>query len=77
MVCQSGTPEIEANGEYDAAKKTSCADAHPSLGPTPGQPTKKPMHVPVRLGFVAAAARCRSRSEGENAKGPDEARAGA
>jgi aminopeptidase N len=69
---QSGTPEIEASGEYDAAKKTYALTLTQSLGPTPGQPTKKPMHVPVRLGFVGRSGSLPLTLEGENAKGPDE-----
>ena len=69
---QSGTPTIEAKGEYDAAKKTYALTLTQSLGPTPGQPTKKPMHMPVRLGFVGANGALPLTLEGENAKGPEE-----
>ncbi|MBV9991815.1 MAG: aminopeptidase N [Alphaproteobacteria bacterium] len=69
---QSGTPEIEASGEYDAAAKTYALTLKQSLGPTPGQPTKKPMHIPVRLGFVGKAGAIPLTLEGENARGPDE-----
>ena len=69
---QSGTPEIEASGEYDAAKKTYALTLTQSLGPTPGQPVKKPMHVPVRLGLVGRSGSLPLTLEGENAKGPDE-----
>jgi len=69
---QSGTPGIEANGEYDAAKKTYALTLKQSLGPTPGQPTKKPMHIPVRLGFVGSQGAMPLTLEGENANGPNE-----
>jgi aminopeptidase N len=69
---QSGTPGIEAQGEYDAAKKTYALTLKQSLGPTPGQPTKKPMHIPVRLGFVGSRGAMPLTLEGENAKGPNE-----
>ncbi len=69
---QSGTPSIEAKGEYDPAKKTYALTLGQSLGPTPGQPTKKPMHIPVRLGFVGTDGAQALTLEGENAKGPDE-----
>ena len=69
---QSGTPEIAAHGEYDAAKKTYALTLEQSLGPTPGQPTKKPMHIPVRLGLVGRSGSLPLTLEGENAKGPDE-----
>jgi aminopeptidase N len=70
---QSGTPTIEAKGHYDAAKKTYSLTLKQSLGPTPGQPEKKPMHVPVRLGLVAQSGRALPLTlEGENAVGPEE-----
>jgi aminopeptidase N len=69
---QSGTPGVEVQGEYDAAKKTYALTLKQSLGPTPGQPTKKPMHIPVRLGFVGANGAMPLTLEGENARGPDE-----
>jgi aminopeptidase N len=69
---QSGTPSIEAAGEYDTAKKTYALTLKQTLGPTPGQPTKKPMHIPVRLGFVGSKGAMPLTLEGENAKGPNE-----
>ena len=69
---QSGTPTIEAKSEYDPAKKTYAVTLTQSLGPTPGQPTKKPMHIPVRLGFVGRAGAMPLTLEGENAPGPEE-----
>ena len=49
---QAGTPQIEARGNYDAAARSYTLDLAQSLAPTPGQPDKKPMHVPVRIGLV-------------------------
>jgi aminopeptidase N len=69
---QSGTPTIEAEGDYDAAKKTYALTLKQSLGPTPGQPTKQPMHIPVRLGLVGRGGALPLALEGENAKGSDE-----
>jgi aminopeptidase N len=69
---QSGTPEVEAKGAYDAASKTYALTLKQTLGPTPGQPTKKPMHIPVRLGFVGKHGALPLTLEGENAKGPEE-----
>ena len=44
-----------------------------SLAPTPGQPDKKPMHIPVRLGLVGTSGGALPLTlEGENATGPDE-----
>ena len=70
---QSGTPVVEARGEYDAAKQSYALTLKQSLGPTPGQPEKQPMHIPVRLGFVGKSGRALPLTlEGENATGPEE-----
>ncbi|MGZ6006667.1 MAG: aminopeptidase N [Rhizomicrobium sp.] len=69
---QSGTPTLEANGKYDADNKTYALTLKQSLGPTPGQPTKKPMVIPVRLGLVGSKGALPLTLEGENATGPDE-----
>ena len=49
---QSGTPEIIARGVYDAQARTYTLTIDQSCPPTPGQPTKKAMHIPVRFGLV-------------------------
>jgi aminopeptidase N len=70
---QAGTPTVEAEGHYDAAKKTYALKLKQSLHPTPGQPDKKPMHIPVRLGLVGQSGRALPLTlEGENATGPEE-----
>ncbi|HEY5046999.1 MAG TPA: aminopeptidase N [Rhizomicrobium sp.] len=70
---QAGTPTVEAAGEYDAANRTFALTLKQSLAPTPGQPDKKPLHIPVRLGFVGASGRAMPLTlEGENATGPNE-----
>ncbi|HSZ74545.1 MAG TPA: DUF3458 domain-containing protein, partial [Rhizomicrobium sp.] len=70
---QSGTPVVEAKGEYDAASQTYALTLKQSLGATPGQPEKKPMHMPIRLGFVAKSGRAMPLTlDGENATGPEE-----
>ncbi len=69
---QSGTPVVDATGTYDAAKKTYALTLKQNLGPTPGQPTKQPMVVPVRLGMLGAKGALPLTLEGENATGPEE-----
>jgi aminopeptidase N len=70
---QSGTPEIEARGEYDAERKTYALSLKQRLAPTPGQPVKKPMHMPIRVGLVGESGRRLPLTlDGENAVGPDE-----
>src|ERR1700689_2929087 len=49
---QSGTPLIEARGAYDATARSYTLELTQSLAPTPDQPEKKPMHIPVRTGLV-------------------------
>ncbi len=71
---QAGTPEIFADGVYDAAAKTYALDLKQSVPPTPGQPVKKPMHIPLALGLVGrkSGTPMALTLEGENAKGPNE-----
>ncbi len=70
---QAGTPSLEAEGEYDAAKRSYALTLKQSLAPTPGQPDKKPLHIPVRLGLVGSGGRALPLTlEGENAAGPGE-----
>jgi len=49
---QAGTPEVVARGTYDARAKTYSLNLSQSCPPTPGQPAKKPMHIPLRFGLV-------------------------
>jgi aminopeptidase N len=70
---QAGTPVIEAKGAFDAAQKTYVLTLKQNLQPTPGQPVKRPMHIPVRLGLVGKSGRALPLTlDGENAPGPDE-----
>src|SRR5690242_1888456 len=70
---QAGTPTVEASGAYDATKKTYTLTLKQTVPPTPGQPDKKPMHMPIRLGLVSQTGRALPLTlEGENAAGPDE-----
>ncbi|MEJ0012368.1 MAG: aminopeptidase N [Bauldia sp.] len=49
---QAGTPEVTASGVYDAQQKTYTLTLSQTCPPTPGQPLKKPMVIPVRFGLV-------------------------
>jgi aminopeptidase N len=49
---QAGTPEVTVAGRYDAGRKTYTLEAKQSVPPTPGQPTKAPMVIPLSLGLV-------------------------
>jgi len=68
---QAGTPVIEARGAYDARGKTYTLELSQGLAATPGQPEKKPMHIPVRMGLVGqTGAALPLTLEGENHAGP-------
>ena len=49
---QAGTPEVTVCGRFDAARKTYRLDAKQNVPPTPGQPTKEPMVIPLGIGLV-------------------------
>lgn len=51
---QAGTPELVCALRYDRAKKRAELDVEQVLPATPGQPHKKPMHIPLRLGLLGA-----------------------
>jgi aminopeptidase N len=54
---QAGTPEVTVASHYDAAAKTVTLHCKQTLAPTPGQPVKQPMLIPLRLGLVGADGR--------------------
>jgi aminopeptidase N len=49
---QAGTPELVCALDYDADARTADLTIRQVLRPTPGQPTKKPLHIPLRLGLL-------------------------
>lgn len=49
---QAGTPEIVATGTYDAGAKTYRLDLAQVIPPTPSQPTKEPMVIPLVTGLI-------------------------
>jgi aminopeptidase N len=54
---QAGTPEVVAAGSYDADAKTYRLDLTQTVPPTPGQPDKQAMVIPLALGLVGAGGR--------------------
>jgi len=54
---QAGTPELEVDGSYDAATKRYTMTVGQTLRPTPGQPEKQPMHIPLAVGLLDRAGR--------------------
>ncbi|MCW5772626.1 MAG: aminopeptidase N [Rhodospirillaceae bacterium] len=65
---QAGTPEVETDGHYDAASGTYALTLAQRCPPTPGQPAKQPMHIPVAMGLLdAQGSGIALRLEGESA----------
>jgi aminopeptidase N len=49
---QAGTPRVFARLEYDAAAKTASLHLEQHQDPTPGQPVKQPMPIPLRTALI-------------------------
>ena len=49
---QAGTPEVTVSGKFDAARRTYILECKQAVPPTPGQPVKEPMVIPLSLGLV-------------------------
>ncbi len=49
---QAGTPEVVVTPHYDAREKTYRLDIAQTVPPTPGQPHKEPMVIPLAVGLV-------------------------
>lgn len=51
---QAGTPRVHAQGTYHPNERKYVLKLFQSCKPTPGQDDKKPMHLPIAIGFVEA-----------------------
>ena len=51
---QAGTPLLEVEEQWDSQQGKYLLTIQQSCPPTPGQPTKKPFHIPVLIGLVTA-----------------------
>jgi aminopeptidase N len=49
---QAGTPTVEVSDAYDAGTQRYILNARQSCAPMPGQPGKKPFHIPLAVGLV-------------------------
>ena len=49
---QAGTPELVCALRYEKAKKKAELNVEQVLPPTPCQPRKKPLHIPLKLGLL-------------------------
>jgi aminopeptidase N len=54
---QAGTPRLDVRDAYDAGTRTYELVVKQSCPPTPGQPEKLPLHLPLAIGLVDAAGR--------------------
>src|SRR6185436_677519 len=54
---QAGTPRLDVRDRYDAAARAYELTVTQSCPPTPGQPTKLPMHMPLIVGLLDAQGR--------------------
>jgi aminopeptidase N len=64
---QAGTPTLAVSDEYDAAARRYVLTVRQETKPTPGQPEKQPLPVPLAIGLLdPAGAEQRTRLEGEN-----------
>src|SRR5205807_1083908 len=71
---QAGTPEIRAEGHYDPASGKFTLELKQNVPPTPGQPDKQPMQIPLSLGLIGrnSGNAMPLTLEGENQIGPTE-----
>ncbi|MGZ5049512.1 MAG: aminopeptidase N [Methylobacter sp.] len=68
---QAGTPVLAVRQHYDEAAQTLALTLSQSCPPTPGQPVKEPLHIPVSVGLLnkdGSAAPCKL----QGAKSADE-----
>jgi len=49
---QAGTPVLDITSSYDAGQRQYSLTVRQSCPPTPGQPEKKPFHIPLRMGLL-------------------------
>lgn len=49
---QAGTPVVTASGQYDAEKQQYALTFTQTTPPTPGQPDKQALHIPVAVGLL-------------------------
>ena len=52
---QAGTPRVKVQEHYDAAKKQYQLTLTQSCAPSPGQPEKKPFHIPLKMRLITKA----------------------
>ncbi len=69
---QAGTPELRVSGEYDATSESYLLSVEQLTPATPGQPDKKPLHLPLAVGLLNGQGQdIALRLKGEDIAGPD------
>jgi aminopeptidase N len=51
---QAGTPKVRARLEHDAGAKTATLHLEQHIEPTPGQPNKQPMPIPLKTALIGS-----------------------
>ena len=51
---QSGTPNLDIKGEYNEKSKEYKLNIEQQTNPTPGQPTKQPFVIPIKIGLISS-----------------------
>nr|ACN58798.1 membrane alanine aminopeptidase N [uncultured bacterium BLR9] len=71
---QAGTPEVRAEGQYDAKAGTYALKLAQTVPLTPGQTEKHPMHLPISLGLMGRSTgnALPLTLAGENVVGPEQ-----
>src|SRR5476651_1683511 len=65
---QAGTPEVDVRTGFDPARKIYTIECRQSLAPTPKQPNKEPMVIPLAFGLVGKDGRDLALKLSEGAK---------
>ncbi len=52
---QAGTPELACRMNWSEKERIARLTVKQKLAPTPGQPKKKPMHIPLKVGLLSAS----------------------
>jgi aminopeptidase N len=64
---QAGTPTLSVQAQFDEEAQRLVIEASQTNAPTPGQPDKKPVPIPLKIGFIdETGAPVSARLEGEN-----------
>ena len=50
---QAGTPELYVASDYDLRSRSLTLTVKQNCPPTPGQPAKEPLHIPLAVGLIA------------------------